>query len=113
MDFYAADAVIFQVAAGKPTIGKEQIRRDTAEFFKGFPDFYAMVENILADEDWAAWEWSGGGTFSGEFYGTQPTGKSYELRGCGFLQFKNGKIIYQRGYWDKLTWFAQVGLPIE
>lgn len=110
---YADDAVNFQVAAGEPAVGKEQIRQDTAEFFRGFPDSYSTVENIIADEDWAAWEWNGGGTFSGEFYGVQPTGKFFELRGCGFFQFENGKIILQRSYWDKLTWFSQVGLPIE
>lgn len=113
MDCYADDAVNWQVAAGEPAVGKEQIRKDTAEFFRGFPDSYSIVENIISEEDWAAWEWNGGGSFTGEFYGNQPTGKSYELRGCGFLQFKDGKIILQRGYWDKLTWFAQVGLPIE
>lgn len=113
MDFYADDSVNFQVAAGEPAVGKREIRKDTAAFFKGFPDSYSIVENLVGDEDWAAWEWLGGGTFSGEFYGNQPTGKSYELRGCGFFRFKDGKIVYQRGYWDKLTWFSQVGLPTE
>ncbi len=80
MDCYAEDAINFQVAAGKSAVGKEQICRDTAGFFKGFPDSYSMVENIIADEDRAAWEWHGGGAFSGEFYGTAPTGKFYELR---------------------------------
>ena len=113
MNCYAGDAVNFQVAAGEPAVGHTQIRQDTEEFFKGFPDSWAKIENLLADDDWAAWEWFGGGTFTGEFYGNQPTGKSYELRGCGFFRFKDGKIVYQRGYWDKLTWFAQVGLPTE
>ena len=112
-EFYSDDAVNFQVAMEQPAIGKEQIKLDTIEFFKGFPDAWSKVENIIADGDWAAWEWVGGGTFSGEFYGSQPTGKSFEIRGCGFLQFKNGKIICQRGYWDKLSWFSQVGIEIE
>jgi steroid delta-isomerase-like uncharacterized protein len=112
-DCYAEDAVNFQIATGEPAVGREQIRRDAMEFFKGFPDAWARVENIIADKDRAAWEWFGGGTFTGEFYGSQPTGKSFELRGCGFFQFKNDRIIFQRGYWDKLTWFAQIGLPIE
>ena len=25
------------------------------------------------------------------------------LRGCGFFQVVNGKILFQRGYWDKLS----------
>lgn len=113
VECYADDAVNFQVAAGAPAVGKEQIRRDTAEFFRAFPDAWSRVENLVADEDWAAWEWIGGGTFAGEFYGAKPTGKSFEIRGCGFFKFSDGKIIYQRGYWDKLSWFSQVGLPVE
>ncbi len=113
IDCYAEDAVNFQIAAGEPSIGKEQIRQDTAEFFKGFPDAWAKIENLMADGDWAAWEWLGGGSFKGEFYGQKPTGKSFELRGCGFFQFKDGKIVLQRGYWDKLIWFAQVGIAVE
>lgn len=110
---YADDAVNFQVAAGEPAVGIGQIRKDTAEFFQGFPDALSRVENLIGDGDWAAWEWVGGGTFTGEFYGNQPTGKTFEIRGCGFFNFRDGKIVYQRGYWDKLSWFKQVGLPIE
>jgi len=110
---YADDAVNFQVAAGEPAVGIEQIRIDTAEFFQGFPDAWSRVDNLISDGDWAAWEWVGGGTFTGEFYGSQPTGKTFEIRGCGFFNFRDGKIVYQRGYWDKLSWFKQVGLPIE
>ena len=110
---YADDAVNFQVAAGEPVVGIEQITIDTAEFFRGFPDAWSRVENLIGDGAWAAWEWVGGGTFTGEFYSNQPTGKTFEIRGCGFFNFRDGKIVYQRGYWDKLSWFKQVGLPIE
>jgi steroid delta-isomerase-like uncharacterized protein len=110
---YADEAVNLQVAAGEPAVGIEQIRNDTAEFFRGFPDAWSRVENLLGDGDWAAWEWVGGGTFMGEFYGNQPTGETFEIRGCGFFNFRDGKIVFQRGYWDKLSWFKQVGLPIE
>ncbi len=110
---YADEAVNFQVAAGEPSVGIEQIRNDTAEFFQAFPDAWSQIENLIGDGDWAAWEWLGGGTFTGEFYGDQPTGKSFEIRGCGYFNFRDGKIVYQRGYWDKLSWFKQVGLPIE
>jgi steroid delta-isomerase-like uncharacterized protein len=110
---YAHDAVNFQIAAGEPAVGIDQIRSDTAEFFRGFPNAWSRVDNLIGDGDWAAWEWLGGGTFSGEFYGNTPTGRTFEIRGCGFFNFRDGKIINQRGYWDKLSWFRQVGLPIE
>lgn len=110
VDCYALEAVNFQIATGEPAIGKVRIRRDTAEFFQGFPDAWSKVENLLADGDWAAWEWLGGGTFLGEFYGARPTGRSFEIRGCGFFRFRGGQIILQRGYWDKQSWFSQIGL---
>lgn len=113
VECYADDAVNFQVAAAEPAVGKAQIEKETGEFFKGFPDAWSSTENLIGDGDWAAWEWIGGGTFAGEFYGNQPTGKSFQIRGCGFFCFRDCKIILQRGYWDKLSWFSQVGLPIE
>jgi len=100
MNCYAEDAVNFQVSAGEPAVGHAQ-------------NSWAKAENLLPDDDWAAWEWFGSRTFKGEFYGASPTGKSHKLRGCGFFRFKAGKITYQRGYWEKLTWFSRVGLPIE
>ncbi|MGB7070185.1 MAG: ester cyclase [Pyrinomonadaceae bacterium] len=109
---YAENAVNFQVAAGDPAIGRLQIKSDTREFFTGFPDAWAKVENLMGDGNRAAWEWIGGGTFKGEFYGNHPTGRSFELRGCGFFLFKDDKIVLQRGYWDKHTWFSQIGLEI-
>ncbi len=110
---YREDAVNFQIATGQPSAGIDQIRIDTAEFFKGFPDAWANIENTMSDGDWAAWEWIGGGTFLGEFYGDKPTGKSFEIWGCGFFRFDRNKIILQRGYWDKLDWFNQIGLKIK
>ncbi|HQZ98197.1 MAG TPA: ester cyclase [Pyrinomonadaceae bacterium] len=110
---YAEDAVNFQIAAGEPAVGRVQIAADTREFFKGFPDAWSRVENLISDGDRAAWEWVGGGTFLGEFYGSQPNGRKFEIRGCGFFTFRDELIVLQHGYWDKLSWFSQVGLPIE
>jgi len=113
IECYDEEAVNFQIATGDPAVGKERIAADTAEFFRGFPDAWARVENLIGDGDWAAWEWVGGGTFLGEFHGNQPTGRPFVIHGCGFFNFRDGKIIMQRGYWDKCSWFSQVGLPIE
>lgn len=105
---YADDAVNHQVAAGEPARGKEQIAADTRAFFAAFPDAWSRVENIIVDGDRAAWEWIGGGTFTGEFNGLAPTGKSFEMHGCGFFTFRDGLIVLQRGYWDKESWFGQI-----
>ena len=56
-----------------------------------------IVENIFEDGQWAILEWK------------DPLG----LRGCGFFHVVNGKILFQRGYWDKLSFLKQHNLPIE
>lgn len=67
-------------------------------FAEGFAhaDMICLVENIFEDGNWAILEWK------------DPLG----LRGCGFFQVIDGLIVYQRGYWDKLSFLRQQGLPI-
>jgi len=90
--FYADDAINHQVVTD-PLVGKEAIKQMFAtEFARA-----AMVcipENIFQDGEWAMLEWR------------DPLG----LRGCGFFHIVDDKIIFQRGYWDKLSFLRQQGL---
>ena len=109
---YHADAVNWQIA-NDPAMGQEAIRSLFTQFFASFPDSYTQVVNIVSEGDWAAWEWIGGGTFLGDLGSIQATGKPYEIRGSGFFRVVDGKITLQRGYWDKASWYAQIGIPQE
>lgn len=93
-DFYAEDAINHQVAES-PFAGREAIR---AMFTTGFAaaNMVCIVENIFADGEWAILEWR------------DPLG----LRGCGFFHIVDGKIVFQRGYWDKLSFLRLHGLPL-
>ena len=55
-----------------------------------------IVENIFEEGEWAILEWR------------DPLG----LRGCGFFHVVDDKIVFQRGYWDKLSFLKSQGLPI-
>ena len=92
--YYLDDATNHQVA-NRPVVGKEAIRSMFQEEFAA-AEMDCIVENIFQDGDWAILEWK------------DPLG----LRGCGFFQVENGKIKFQRGYWDKLSFLKQHGLPI-
>ena len=35
-----------------------------------------------------------------------------ELRGCGFFKVVDDKIVFQRGYFDELSFLRQQGLPL-
>ncbi len=84
-DLYAEDAINHQVA-NEPVVGKAAIKNMfTTEFANA--EMICIPENIFEDGDWAILEWK------------DPLG----LRGCGFFKIENDKIIFQRGYWDKLS----------
>ncbi|MBS0395611.1 MAG: nuclear transport factor 2 family protein [Proteobacteria bacterium] len=91
---YAEDAVNHQVADA-PVAGRDNIRRRFAEEFARAP-MHCLVENLFEDGDWAILEWR------------DPLG----LRGCGFFRVVSGQIVMQRGYWDRLSFLRQHGLPL-
>lgn len=93
-NFYHEEAINHQVA-NDPVKGKANIQRRFEEEF-ATADMVCIIENIFEDGNWAILEWK------------DPLG----LRGCGFFQIEDGKIIFQRGYWDKLSFLRQHNLPI-
>jgi limonene-1,2-epoxide hydrolase len=91
---YSEDAINHQVAE-EPLQGREAIRQMFIDSFAS-AKMTCIVENIFEDGEWAIMEWR------------DPLG----LRGCGFFHVVDDKITFQRGYWDKLTFLRQQGLPL-
>lgn len=83
--FYTLDAINHQVAES-PVEGCDAIREMFAAGFAA-ANMVCIPEHIFEDGEWAILEWR------------DPKG----LRGCGFFHIVGGKIVFQRGYWDKLT----------
>ena len=86
---YADDAVNHQVVQ-EPVEGKAAIRAMFALEFAS-ATMVCRVENLFQDGEWAILEWS------------DPLG----LRGCGFFQVRGGLIVFQRGYFDRLSFREQ------
>ena len=93
-DFYHDNAINHQINSDA-VVGKEAIFEMFLAEFK-LAEMVCIIENIFEDKDWAILEWK------------DPLG----LRGCSFFQIKEDKIIFQRGYWDKLSFLRQHGLPL-
>jgi len=55
-----------------------------------------VIEQVLEDGEEAILEWR------------EPLG----LRGCGFFQVRDDRLVFQRGDWDKLTFLRSQGLPL-
>jgi ketosteroid isomerase-like protein len=91
---YHEDAVNHQVVQA-PVAGRTAIREMFAREF-ATADMACIIENIFEDGEWGILEWK------------DPLG----LRGCGFFHVVDGKIRFQRGYWDKLSFLKQHDLPV-
>lgn len=91
---YAPDAINHQVVQ-EPIVGRTAIRDMFAREFAS-ADMVCIVEAIHEAGDVAALEWR------------DPLG----LRGCGFFTVRDGLIVFQRGYWDQLTFLRLHDLPI-
>jgi limonene-1,2-epoxide hydrolase len=92
--FYHGNAVNHQVAES-PVEGRDAIREMFAARFAAY-EMVCSVENLFEDGEWAILEWR------------DPNG----LRGCGFFHIVDGRIAFQRGYWDKLTFLRLQELPL-
>jgi len=92
--FYAEDAVNHQVIRD-PVVGRDAIREMFAKEF-AMAEMVCLVENLFEDGEWAILEWR------------DPKG----LRGCGFFHVIDGRIVFQRGYFNELSFLRQQGLPL-
>jgi len=92
--YYSEGAVNHQTV-DSPVVGRDAIRARIAEEFAAVK-MTCIVENLFEDGEWAILEWR------------DPLG----LRGCGFFHVQNDQIVFQRGYWDKLTFLRLHGLPL-
>jgi limonene-1,2-epoxide hydrolase len=93
-NFYAPDAINHQVVQ-EPVFGRDAIREMFAREFTR-ATMVCEIENIFQDGDWAILEWK------------DPKG----LRGCGFFNIVDDQIIFQRGYFNELSFLRQQGLPL-
>lgn len=91
---YAADATNHQVVM-EPLLGREAIRQMFRTEF-GRAEMTCIAENLFEDGEWAILEWR------------DPTG----LRGCGFFHVQDSEIVFQRGYFDQLSFFRLQGIPV-
>lgn len=94
-ELYANDAVNHQVVQ-EPVTGKAAIREMFQREF-ATASMTCIPEVIHEAGDVAILEWK----------------DPLELRGCGFFTVKDDRIVFQRGYWDKLSFLKKHGLPLD
>lgn len=92
-------------------LSRGDIKEHFAALFVGFPD--STCETVALDsiaENRAVWRWIVRATNTGSFRGAVPTGRPVVLPGCEFIEVRDGLIHRVEGYFDRLTFLAQLGL---
>lgn len=93
-ELYAENATNHQVVMD-PLVGRSAIRKMFETEFKR-ADMTCIEETLHEAGEWAILEWS------------DPSG----LRGCGFFHVRDDRIVFQRGYFDQLTFFRLQEIPV-
>ena len=117
---YASDAVAYDPMYPAPLKGREAIKKDSADFFRAFPDLRFEISNIIEKSDrLGAGEVHMTGTHTGPLATptgdeVPPTNKRIELKGAAFVGLnEKGEIVEERRYYDVGTILRQLGLMPE
>lgn len=88
----------------------DMIRHSLQQYFEAFPDFSAVVEDTVAENDLVVTRLKLSGTHEGSFYGAPGTGKKFTVGAMQVYRIANDKIV-ERWFWvDALGMRQQLGL---
>ena len=117
---YASDAVAQDPMYPQPLRGRDAIKKDTAAYFRAFPDLRFEILSVIEKDDRnGAGEIHMTGTHTGPLEtptGEQipPTNKRIDLKGAVFGRLnERGEIVEERRYYDVGTMLRQLGLVPE
>lgn len=90
--------------------GREPFKQHVVAWRSAFPDFYEVIEDMVAEGDKVVYRWSGQGTHRSEFMGAAPSGRKVILSGIVILRLADGRIEEAWQAYDRLRLFQQLGL---
>ncbi len=80
------------VQAHGETHGRDGLKRRVTLFRTAFPDIHFTVDNLIAEDDQVAAQYTFSGTHTGQFGELSPGGRSIVVCGILIAQMKDGKI---------------------
>jgi len=93
-----------------PKRGLESLKQHIKEESKGFSDFRATIEDIIAEGDKVWIRVTETGTRAGEYRGLASTGKKFTLTEVVIWRIVGGKVIEGWGVCDMLDFLKQLGV---
>jgi steroid delta-isomerase-like uncharacterized protein len=108
--FYTDNCVKEDIAIGKATRGKEEMKALIGGAFTAMPDLKIELVTLFDCGDWAATEWIMSGSYSNDHPGMPvATGKRFSVRGASIMELRESKISRISDYWSFAALLQQVG----
>jgi steroid delta-isomerase-like uncharacterized protein len=105
--YYAPNVTYHNPTTGQ---GRQGFKQVLASFFSAFPDIYATIEHIVAENHVVLVFLNWTGTHKGEFQGIPATNKPINLRTADLFQMdSNGTIVDHWDVVDRLNMLKQIG----
>ncbi len=115
---HAKEVDVFWPGQPQPTHSRPSHREEAIALFKIFPD--NRVGNrpykvFFGQGDWTCSVADFTGTFRGPMTGSDgkeipPTGKKFNVEFCTVAHWKNGEIVEEKLFYDKISMMQQIGL---
>ncbi len=101
-----------------PRKGRDAVKKFLTEFREAFPDLnFWAVGDLIAEGDFVAGRWDGGGTHTGPAFSDLPvgslpaaSGKKIRFTGMTVFRLEDGKIAEEIGEEGALTVLSQLGV---
>jgi steroid delta-isomerase-like uncharacterized protein len=94
----------------KRLTGKEAVKGFFLTYVTAFPDLHFEIDQMLAVGDYVITQWTATGTHQGDLVGIPPTNRKAVTHGCTVAEFRNGKGVHDRIYWDSGNLLRQLGV---
>jgi len=111
--FYAEDVAWYDLPSDSTTKGKKKMSKAITDAFLGYvPDMYwAKSGDVFVSNNTITYEWVYGGTFDGKWGDVEVKKKKFFIKGISTTTFNDeGKIIFQKDYYDMYGFQKQLGL---
>jgi steroid delta-isomerase-like uncharacterized protein len=109
---FMTDDVDFEdVTMGASFHSPREVEAFAVEFGETFSsDYRFTLVTELATETSLAAEWTVSGTHDRSSPALPATGKPFTIRGATIAKLRDGKIAYNRDYWDMASFLVEVGI---
>jgi len=108
-DLFAPDVVDYTAPPGAPP-GVAGMKALISVYRAAFPDIHFTVEQIIAEDDRMAGQWTARGTQTGPLLDIPPTGKPMEISGIFIMHVSGDKVTEHWVQFDQMGMLQQLGV---